>query len=411
MSTFGRDARALAAATVLGLLTASCGTTAVPSPTARTSPSVASSASAPPTTSPSATSSAVPATSEFGLTPVAAGFSAPLFITNANHDSGRLFVVEQSGRIKVVSADRSGAPALFLDIAERVTSGGEQGLLGLAFSPYFVTDRQLFVDYTDLNGDTVVSRFRAPTNDRADASSEQVILRIGQPAANHNGGWIGFGPDRMLYVATGDGGGGNSENGQRLDTLLGKVLRIDVLGGRPYVVPGGNPDLGPGARPEIWLYGLRNPWRMSFDRQTGDLFIGDVGGGSQEELDVVPHGQSGLNLGWPRAEGHLCASPCPTGLTQPFYAYGREIGSVVTGGYVYRGSEYPQLRGLYFFADYAKGTVSMVPAVTALSGRATPELILQTGFAISSFGEDESGELYVADLSGGGVYRLGPKTS
>jgi glucose/arabinose dehydrogenase len=411
MHKFGRDWRVVAAATVLGVLTASCGMSAVPSRTARTSPSVASSASAPPTTSPSATSNAVPATSEFGLTPVAAGFSAPLFITNANDDSGRLFVVEQSGRIKVVRADRSGAPALFLDIAERVTSGGERGLLGLAFSPDFMTDRQLFVDYTDLNGDTVVSRFRAPTNDRADASSEQVILRIGQPAANHNGGWIGFGPDRMLYVATGDGGGGNSENGQRLDTLLGKVLGIDVLGGRPYVVPGGNPDLGPGARPEIWLYGLRNPWRMSFDRQTGDLFIGDVGGGSQEELDVVPHGPSGLNLGWPRAEGRLCASPCPTGLTQPFYAYGRDVGSVVTGGYVYRGSEYPQLRGWYFFADYAKGTISMVPAASALSGRATPELILRTKFAISSFGEDESGELYIADLSGGGVYRLTPKTS
>jgi glucose/arabinose dehydrogenase len=409
MIKFGRDWRAPAAAIVLGLLTASCGTSAVPSPTTTSSPSVASSASAPPT-SPSATSSAVPATSEFGLTPVAAGFSAPLFITNADDDSGRLFVVEQSGRIKAVRADRSGSAALFLDIAERVTSGGERGLLGLAFSPDFVTDRQLFVDYTDLNGDTVVSRFRAATNDRADASSEEVILRIDQPAANHNGGWIGFGPDRMLYVATGDGGGGNSENGQRLDTLLGKVLRLDVLGGRPYVVPAGNPDLGSGARPEIWLYGLRNPWRMSFDRQTGDLFIGDVGGGSQEELDVVPHGQSGLNLGWPRAEGDLCASPCPTGLTQPFYAYGRDIGSVVTGGYVYRGSEYPQLRGQYFFADFAKGTISMVPAAAALSGRATPELILPTGFAISSFGEDESGELYVTDLSGGGVYRLTPMT-
>ncbi len=222
MSKFGHDWRALAAAIVLGLLTASCGTTAVPSPSARTS------------SSPSATSSAVPATSEFGLSPVAAGFSAPLFITNADDDSGRLFVVEQSGRIKVVRADGSGSAALFLDIAERVTSGGERGLIGLAFSPDFVTDRQLFVDYTDLNGDTVVSRFRAPTNDRADASSEEVILRIDQPAANHNGGWIGFGPDRMLYGATGDGGGGSmSYLTDRAGSTWAGHVRKDACARRP----------------------------------------------------------------------------------------------------------------------------------------------------------------------------------
>lgn len=338
--------------------------------------------------------------------PFATGFSAPLFATHAGDGSGRVFVVEQSGRVKAVSRTGEVAAGTFLDLSARVSSGGERGLLGLAFSPDYATDRQLFVDYTDVDGNTVVSRFISRSPDAGDAASEEIVLRIGQPAANHNGGWIGFGPDRMLYVATGDGGGGNSQNGQRLDTLLGKVLRIDVLGRRPYAIPPNNPDLGPGVMPEIWLYGLRNPWRMSFDRITGDLFIGDVGASTQEELDVIPAGQSGLNLGWPLAEGTTCQSPCPSGLTTPFFAYGRDVGSVVTGGYVYRGTAQPDLVDQYLFGDYARGTISTVSAMDAVRGTATPRQVLATDFAISSFGEDEDGELYLTDAGGGGVYHL-----
>lgn len=326
------------------------------------------------------------------------------FATNAGDGSGRLFVLEQGGLIRALGPDGVEVQPSFLDISDRVSSEGERGLLGLAFSPDYEQDHQLFVDYTDLDGNTVISRFTAV--DRADPSSEEVVLQIEQPAANHNGGWVGFGPDRMLYVAMGDGGGGGSANGQRLDTLLGKVLRIDVLGQPAYGIPPGNPALGPNSRPEIWLYGLRNPWRMSFDRATGDLFIGDVGGGLQEELDVVPQGESGLNLGWPRAEGTNCTQPCPTGLAPPFFSYGRDIGSVVTGGYVYRGARYPKLRGYYVFGDYAGGTLSVISAEDALRGSATPVQLLDTTYAISSFGEDEGGELYVTDLAGGGVFRI-----
>jgi glucose/arabinose dehydrogenase len=294
----------------------------------------------------------------------------------------------------------------FLDISDRVSSGGERGLLGLAFSPDYRQDHRLFVDYTDLDGNTVISSFSVPDKTRADPQSEDVILAIEQPAANHNGGWIGFGPDRMLYVATGDGGGSGSANSQRLDSLLGKVLRIDVLGKRPYEIPDGNPALPGNSRHEIWLYGLRNPWRMSFDRDTGDLFIGDVGAGSQEEVDAVAAGASGLNFGWPDAEGRLCREPCPAGLTDPVLVYGRDIGSVVTGGYVYRGGRYPKLRGWYVFGDFARGTLFAISAAGALRGAANPIQQLDSDYAISSFGEDESGELYLTDLSGGAIYHV-----
>jgi glucose/arabinose dehydrogenase len=297
----------------------------------------------------------------------------------------------------------------YLDIARRVSSGGERGLLGLAFHPGFATNGRLFVDYTDVNGDTVVAEYRGDAM-RAEGDTERVVLRIAQPAANHNGGWLGFGPDGKLYIATGDGGGGASENGQRLDTLLGKLLRIDVDAGQPYAVPPDNPFAAGtrGEQPEIWTYGLRNPWRVSFDRQTGDLFLGDVGATSFEEIDVLPAGTSGVNFGWPRMEGFECRveGGCPEDLTRPVHAYGRDVGSVVTGGYVYRGAEQAKLQGAYVFGDYATGAIWGFPAEAALRGRVEPVLLAQTSLSISSFGEDEDGELYLTDISGGGVHRV-----
>ena len=249
------------------------------------------------------------------------GLSAPVDVANAGDGSGRLFVVEQGGKIRIV---RDGAlvERPFLDIGGRITSGGERGLLGLAFHPDYPTDPRFFVDYTDRDGNTVVSSFRVSATDPdvADPGSESILLHVDQPFANHNGGGLGFGPDGDLYIALGDGGseGDPQGNGQRLDTLLAKILRIDVDGGAaagaPYGIPADNPFVGTaGAKPEIWLYGLRNPWRFRFDRQTGDLWIGDVGQDAWEEIDVARAGVGGLDFGWNRTEGFHCYDP-PTGL-------------------------------------------------------------------------------------------------
>ena len=237
---------------------------------------------------------------------------SPLAVTHAGDGSGRIFVLEQRGQIRIVrDGQLLGDP--FLNIGDRLTAGGERGLLGLAFHPDFPNDPRFFVNYTDLEGDTVVSSFAAEAGaDRADGNSEVVLLRIDQPYPNHNGGALAFGPDGYLYISTGDGGSGGDphDNGQRMDTLLGKILRIDVDGGSGdahYAVPPDNPFVDQsGALPEIWHLGLRNPWRMSFDRETGDLWIGDVGQGSWEEVDVARAGSGGLNFGWNRVEGFEC---------------------------------------------------------------------------------------------------------
>jgi glucose/arabinose dehydrogenase len=345
------------------------------------------------------------------LMEVAGGFSQPLFVTHAGDGGGQVYVVEQGGT--VVLLDREGRPVAekFLDIAGRVSAGGERGLLGLAFHPGFRLNGRVFVNYTDRNGDTVVSEFHA-TATRADANSERLLLKIDQPYANHNGGWIGFGPDRNLYIGMGDGGSGGDphNNGQRKDTLLGKMLRLDVDRGDPYGIPAGNPFAGQqGSRPEIWDYGLRNPWRNSFDRETGDLFIGDVGQNRLEELNVQPSGKGGLNFGWNIMEGDACfrQDPCDrSGLSLPVFAYGRGEGTVITGGYVYRGKQFPFFAGAYVFGDYASGTIWAFKAADALAGPVQPVKLLDAGMAISSFGEDEAGELYVTDLSGGKVHRI-----
>ncbi|MDQ4025652.1 MAG: PQQ-dependent sugar dehydrogenase [Actinomycetota bacterium] len=348
---------------------------------------------------------------------VASGFNAPLAVTGAGDGRRWLYVVEQDGRIFVY---RDGRTSPFLDLSDRTEGGGEQGLLGLAFHPDYASNGRLFVNYTDLQGDTVIAEYRRSRRSyaRASKASERVILRVDQPFANHNGGGLVFGPDGMLYVALGDGGsaGDPQGNGQRKDTLLGKVLRIDVAA-TPYEVPEDNPFAGrPDARGEIWAYGLRNPWRISFDRATGDLWIADVGQGEWEEVNREPAGSpGGVNYGWNVKEGRACypaGDQCSaTGevledMTDPLAVYSHDHGCSVTGGFVYRGPAFPRLRGNYFFGDYCSGKVWAVAA--GGSDRQQPEELLDTDLSISSFGEDDRGEVYVTDLAGGGLYRLRP---
>ena len=340
----------------------------------------------------------------------------PVAIAAPADGSGRLFVVDQGGRIWLLrDGQLSGTP--FLDIADQVTAGGEQGLLGLAFHPSFPDDPRFFVYYTDRDGRQIVSQWRVPSAaaDEADRDSEEVLLRMDDFAGNHNGGAVVFGPDGNLYVSTGDGGGGGDPrgNGQKLDTLLGKILRIGVDGsgdGRPYAIPSDNPFLDrAGAQPEIWVTGLRNPWRISFDRATGDLWIGDVGQGEYEEIDVVRAGSGGgQNFGWNLTEGFHCfpsGDPCaPEGLTPPVTEYDHGFGCSVTGGVVYRGAAQPALAGGYLFADYCSGNVWLIDA--SASEVREPRLVLESGRSISSFGEDEAGEVYATDLQTGELVRV-----
>jgi glucose/arabinose dehydrogenase len=350
-----------------------------------------------------------------GLRRVASGFSSPIGVTGAGDGRRWLYVVEQDGRIVLL---RDGRRSQFLDVSDRTEGGGEQGLLGLAFHPGYESNGRLYVNYTDLQGDTVVAEYRRSRRSyaRARRGSERVLLRVDQPFANHNGGGLAFGPDGMLYIALGDGGsaGDPQGSGQRKDTLLGKVLRVDV-GGDPYGVPDDNPFAGrPDARGEIWAYGLRNPWRFSFDRATGDMWIGDVGQGQWEEVNREPAGSpGGLNYGWNVKEGRACypaGEQCEvTGevledMTDPLAVYSHDHGCSVTGGYVYRGRAFAGLRGNYFFGDYCSGTLWAVAA--GGPARQEPVKLLETDLSISSFGEDDRGEIFVTDLAGGRLYRL-----
>jgi len=313
------------------------------------------------------------------------------------------------GRIQVLQPG-SPAASLFLDIVDRVgSSGNEQGLLGLVFHPAHEENGFFYVNYTDRNGDTVIARFTAsPGSSQADPGSEQVLLQVDQPFANHNGGGLEFGPDGNLYIGLGDGGsqGDPQANGQSVDTFLGKLLRIDVDSGDPYAIPPDNPFAGGGGRPEIWAYGLRNPWRFSFDRQTGEMLIGDVGQGQWEEIDYLPAGGGGgTNFGWDLREGaHPYEGGGSTaGLVDPIYEYNHAVGGCsVTGGYVYRGPALPEWQGVYLFSDYCTGLVwGIIPQGGGWQG----DVVFQTSFQVTAFGEDESGELYLADR-GGGIYRL-----
>ncbi len=345
---------------------------------------------------------------------VTGGLGRLTFVTNAGDNSGRLFILEQIGRIRIYK-DGGLLSEPFLDITDRVGSQfNEQGLLGLAFHPNYPTNGRFFVNYTDVLGNTVVSEFLVSGDpDRADPLSERVILTINQPFSNHNGGMIAFGPDEYLYIATGDGGSGGDphDNGQNLLSLLGKILRIDVDSAEPYGIPPSNPFAGnPNARPEIWAYGLRNPWRFSFDRETGDLWIADVGQRDWEEVNFQPADSlGGENYGWRILEGFADFNVPPTGippdLAMPMLVYSHSLGDCsITGGYVYRGSSIPSLIGTYLFADYCTGRISGVRRVDEfhyeMAEFDNPE------FLISTFGEGEDGELYYTDHQRGSVYRI-----
>jgi len=348
---------------------------------------------------------------------VAGGLASPVDLQVPPGDHARLFVVEQAGRIRII---RNGAvAATFLDIVGRVGSGGEQGLLGLAFHPRYAENGRFFVNYTDHAGDTHISEFRATpaSSDSADPGSERQLLFVSQPFANHNGGGLAFGSDDKLYIALGDGGSGGDpfRNGQNLATPLGKILRIDVDGGSPFAVPADNPFVGTaGAFPAIWAFGLRNPWRISFDRVGGDLYIADVGQNNFEEVDVglfSRHG--GENYGWNVTEGNHCFSPaagCSTAnQTLPLVEYSHADGCSVTGGYVYRGCRMPGYHGTYFYGDYC---TSLVRSFRLENGRAVDQRdwtsALSRGIdALSSFGVDADGEVYILDHTGE-VYKIVP---
>ena len=355
------------------------------------------------------------------LRPVVDGLSSPIGITHAGDQSGRLFVIEQGGTIRIIKKGRLLARP-FLDISSIITAGGEQGLLGLAFHPRFETNRRFYVNYTDTGGDTVIAEYKRSREaaNRAAPGSARVVLGFDQPFANHNGGHLAFGPDGYLYIATGDGGsaGDPQGNGQRRDTLLGKILRIDVderTSERGYGIPEDNPFRGePGVRPEIWSYGLRNPWRFSFDRRTDAMWIGDVGQSALEEIDFEPaSSEGGVNWGWDLKEGSQCypseteceAVQVGANLRDPIAEYSHDFGCSVTGGHVYRGQRFPAMRGYYFFADYCTG---IFWTLDTRAGAGQEEVLrLRSDQTISSFGENGSGEIFVVD-HGGEIFRLVP---
>ncbi len=342
------------------------------------------------------------------LDPLVSGLVNPIYITHSGDGTGRLFVVEQAGRILIVQ-NGSLKETPFLDIRDRVTSGGEMGLLCVAFHPNFKNNGRFFVNYTNKrpNLKSFIAEYNvSPADPNLALTDEKVLLEFDQPFENHNGGQLQFGPDGYLYIGTGDGGSGGDPkgNGQNKNTFLGKILRIDVDHGAPYAIPSGNPFTNGSGYPEIWAYGLRNPWRFSFDRLTGRLFAGDVGQNLYEEIDLIKRGG---NYGWNIMEGNHCYSPstgCDTqGLTSPINEYGHDLGDAVIGGSVYRGRQYPALNGLYFFGDFGSSRIWSLTESNRGTWQRTE--LLKMGKEISAFGEDEDGELYAVGY-GGSVYRL-----
>jgi glucose/arabinose dehydrogenase len=357
---------------------------------------------APPTTAPAGGTTTSPPTGNLAKARVRlqeiARLDSPVGMALRKGDPG-VYFIEQTGRVRVLRDGRMD-PNAMLDVSGQIKAGGEQGLLGIAFSP---DGRFLYLDFTDTNGDTHIAEF-AMRGDRPDPGSQRNVLTIDQPFANHNGGQLAFGPDGQLYIALGDGGSGGDPfgNGQSLDTLLGKILRIDPRpsGGRPYGIPRDNPFVGrSGARPEIWDFGLRNPWRFSFDPATRDLWIADVGQGNWEEIDHEPAGRGGRNYGWNRLEGthHFSGDP-PAGAVAPVIEYDHSGGAcTVIGGSVYRGSAIPDLRGAYLYGDYCAGWIK---AVRAGSRVGAPRDLGINVPSLTSFGTDQRGELFA--LSGAG---------
>jgi glucose/arabinose dehydrogenase len=337
---------------------------------------------------------------DLALRTVVSGLDRPVFL-DAPAGDPRLFVVEQGGTIRVVSGDAV-LPTPFLTVP--VSTGGERGLLGLAFHPGYAANGRLFVMYTDPGGDSVVAEYHAaPGADVADPAPVRTVLTVDQPAANHNGGMLAFGPDGYLYVGLGDGGGADDTfgNAQDTGTLLGSILRLDVDGAAPYAVPADNPLVGRSGRDEIWVWGLRNPWRFSFDAVTGDMLIGDVGQDAAEEIDLATSG--GANFGWPVREGGGCraGSPCASaGLTAPIHEYRHPEGCSVTGGYVYRGAALPALQGTYFYSDFCTGWIRSFRVEAGAATDHREWTSLGSPGRVVSFGTDGSGEMYVLTIDG-----------
>jgi len=398
----------------------------VPSPTAGSSPAPSSSprptveptlsltgtvtvtVMAPTATPTPVTVSELPDPSGYSWQVVVNGLDKPTSLVNAGDGTGRLFIVEQGGLIRVMK-DGTVLPTPFLDLTTKVSCCGEQGLLGLAFHPKYIENGYFYVDYTEKASNqlfTVVSRFNVSANDpnQADSGSEMRLLNIEQPFQNHNGGELQFGPEGYLYIAMGDGGsfGDPNGNGQSLGTLLGKILRIDVDSSEPYAIPPDNPFVNGGGPWEIWLFGLRNPWKFSFDRLTGDMYIGDVGQDAWEEITYLPAGNpGGENLGWNYFEGthpYRGSPPLNAVFVSPVAEYSHEIGISVTGGYVYRGKELPAWQGVYLYGDFSSGSVWGLLQLP--DGTWQNALMFDTGSNVSSFGLDENGEIYLVDYNG-----------
>lgn len=352
------------------------------------------------------------AAEEIQLEVIASGLKNPLYLTAPPSDP-RLFIVEQPGRIQIVQNGQL-LQTPFLDIVDRVRSGGERGLLSVAFHPKYASNGFFYVNYTNRNGDTHIERYSVSADDpdRADPASGKLLLKIEQPYSNHNGGLVMFGPDGMLYIGMGDGGSGGDPqgHGQNRGTLLGALLRIDVDGADPYAIPPDNPFVGqPGMRGEIWAWGLRNPWRFAFDWETNLLYIADVGQNRWEEVHIASTKDAGLNYGWNIMEGVHCyrtLSCKRDGLVLPVLEYGHSEGCSITGGYVYRGSRIPSLVGHYFYADYCDGWIRSFKYENGKVSEPREWNLGRIG-SILSFGEDAAGELYVLS-DNGRVYMLTP---
>lgn len=336
------------------------------------------------------------------------GFSSPVEITHAGDT--RLFVVERGGAIKILNANGTVNPTPFLNLSGIISSGGERGLLGLAFHPNYSTNGFFYVNYTNTAGNTVISRYSVNSGnpDVANASSASILLTITQPYSNHNGGSIKFGPDGYLYIGMGDGGsGGDPENrAQNINELLGKMLRIDVNNGTPYGIPANNPYVGIAGADEIWAIGVRNPWKFSFNRSNGDLWIADVGQNNFEEINKVSSTQAGLNYGWRCYEGNAAynATGCAaqSTMTFPLAVTTHSAGNCsITGGYVYTGTTYPNFQNKYFFTDYCASKIGMVDN----SGNITYSANF-SGNSFVTFGEDNNGELYVGSINNGTIYKI-----
>ncbi|MEJ2431322.1 MAG: PQQ-dependent sugar dehydrogenase [Deltaproteobacteria bacterium] len=347
-----------------------------------------------------------------GLKPIVTGLARPVAITHAGDGSGRLFITLKGGKTIIYDGSKV-LTEPFIDLSSFVSTNSERGLLSIAFHPSYESNGFFFVDYTDTDGNTVIARYTVSSDPNlADPNSASVILNITQPFQNHNGGQLQFGPDGYLYIGMGDGGSGGDplNNAQNPNSLLGKILRIDVDGALPYAIPTSNPFVNdPGIRDEIWALGLRNPWRFSFDRQTGDLFIGDVGQKTWEEVDFQPAtSPGGENYGWRLMEGTHCYNPstdCNDGtLTLPIIEYDHSVGCSITGGYRYRGTLIPDLFGVYLYADYCAGRVW--GAEEDGNGGWMVTDFLDTDFRITAFGEDEAGEIYIADYLNGIIYKI-----